>query len=962
MSFSFFSFSTYLYGQENPLVINQKVTITLDMFKKRKIVEGEKMYNQLDSLFRAQNDLKSWLKINKKIAFVFLKMNQPFRGINRFKKALDGLWRKPDNIEEWKSLAWIYANIGFVYKSSIGDFKKALYYYQKCSDIFKDELKTDSLKYSKYYYPTIGNIYTRLGDYSKALYYLQKYKILAEKAKENDEFARAANDIAIVYQSTGKNDKALKILTKALKGVHLSYETKVMLYNNLAKCYLNINDLSKAFYWINNALLISKRIESHIEPELQTSVLNTLANIYFEQENFKESKKVILKAINILKEYYQNPARREVAKLYLQLAKFNLSLQNYYESLENCQYALKLVLNNFEDPNTEVNPSPNSFYYENTIAEALLGKAKAFEKLYTVSNNQKYLFLSIKTYKLVFKVWQILRSTYEYQKSELFVLSENRILLEKAISLSYEAWEKTGDTIYYLSAYSYCEQNKNMLLLEGINKRKAHYELRLPDSLVQKEHNLNMQISWYTKQLYKHKTNSEEIYQGIGKKLFNLKEQKKLLEKEFEKKFPKYYSLIYDLKIMSISEIQNKLKPEQMLIEYFVGEKNVFVFKICKNKIDIIRIPNNFSLATELENVRNGLFEYWKMPIEKQSDILYDSLNNIYVNSAHNLYNQIIKPLGILSPKLIIIPDGILGYLPFETLLTELPENQRRFKTHKYFCKKHVICYNYSSSLWKEMSKKKYKKDKLLAMAPKFGFNRLNRKYVNNKNNFNSLNWNLEEVKGITEIVSGKYLLGQKANKKNFENHARNYTILHLATHAMLDDKNSEFSFLAFSGANDDSDSAKIYVNDLYNMDLPLNMVVLSACETGIGKLEKGEGIISLARGFAYAGTKSIINSLWEVNDKSASEIMIDFYKNLNAGYTKDEALHNAKIDYIDGQIEDRTVHPFFWASFIATGDMTPVHFNNYYNLYLILFIILCIGGILIYLKRNLFTNFFDIK
>ena len=112
-----------------------------------------------------------------------------------------------------------------------------------------------------------------------------------------------------------------------------------------------------------------------------------------------------------------------------------------------------------------------------------------------------------------------------------------------------------------------------------------------------------------------------------------------------------------------------------------------------------------------------------------------------------------------------------------------------------------------------------------------------------------------------------------------------------------------------------------LYNRDLYNLTLNAEMVVLSACETGIGELQKGEGIISLARGFSYAGAKSIITTLWSINDEKSKELMLSFYSNLKEGQTKDAALRQAKLDFIHKY--SHRAHPFFWAAFIPIGDMS---------------------------------------
>lgn len=343
------------------------------------------------------------------------------------------------------------------------------------------------------------------------------------------------------------------------------------------------------------------------------------------------------------------------------------------------------------------------------------------------------------------------------------------------------------------------------------------------------------------------------------------------------------------------------------------------------------QLPAYPNLEKHIKELKTSLYEYWLLPSLQQTPKRYAQYNARYTKMAYGLYQKLIAPLGDLPQKLIIIPDGVLGYIPFETLLSVMPQNPSAFKTHTYLSSNHQISYNYSLSLWQEMKNKKHHNKGLITFAPSFEEENTPLATVNEyrRRNMGHLNFNIKEVDNIYKICGGSTFKDIEASKENFFKVVQNYSIIHLATHAKVDDRNSDFSFLTFSGVTDTTDVGKLYVRDLYNLQIPADMVVLSACETGMGELQKGEGIISLARGFSYAGAKSIITSLWEVNDKATSEIMTDFYKNLQSGDSKDNALQKAKNTYIKKQIENASAHPFFWASFVAVGDMTPLDFGN---------------------------------
>ena len=181
-----------------------------------------------------------------------------------------------------------------------------------------------------------------------------------------------------------------------------------------------------------------------------------------------------------------------------------------------------------------------------------------------------------------------------------------------------------------------------------------------------------------------------------------------------------------------------------------------------------------------------------------------------------------------------------------------------------------------------------------------------------------------EEVFKAQKLMRGDAVLDKKATKYAFESLVGDYRIVHLATHGKANDKIGDYCFLAFTEQKDSVQNELLYVRDIYNLRLNADLVVLSACETGIGELRRGEGVISLARAFAYAGAKSLVTTLWSVNDKSTLNIMEGFYRQLRKGAPKNQALWQAKLDYL-AKSKSEMAHPFFWAAFVPIGDINPI-------------------------------------
>jgi CHAT domain-containing protein len=182
-----------------------------------------------------------------------------------------------------------------------------------------------------------------------------------------------------------------------------------------------------------------------------------------------------------------------------------------------------------------------------------------------------------------------------------------------------------------------------------------------------------------------------------------------------------------------------------------------------------------------------------------------------------------------------------------------------------------------------------------------------------------------EEINLISSYFSTRKFFDERATESVFKEKAGDYSLLHLAMHTIIDDQNPLYSKLVFTitpePANEDG-----FLNtyELFNLEMQGELAVLSACNTGTGKLERGEGIISLARGFFYAGIPSVVMTLWEVEDHSSAELMGLFYKYLQKGLPKDVALQSAKIEYLDkaGKLQS---HPYFWAGFVNIGSSSPI-------------------------------------
>jgi CHAT domain-containing protein len=333
-----------------------------------------------------------------------------------------------------------------------------------------------------------------------------------------------------------------------------------------------------------------------------------------------------------------------------------------------------------------------------------------------------------------------------------------------------------------------------------------------------------------------------------------------------------------------------------------------------------------------------------------------------YSISANFLYRKIIFPVADLmkGKDVTIVPDDELSYIPFDALLTEMPDTSRmNFNNLKYLIKLYPINYSYSATLLYDFSEVlKNEAKNILAFSPAY-HEEIGRKANDNSNvyHFIPLENTEDEIEKISNHLKTVHYTGLNASKANFLSQASNFEILHLAMHTIINDSLPMFSKLVFSDpkiGSDDDGFLNTY--EIYNMKLNSRMVVLSACETGSGKLQKGEGIMSMARGFLYAGCPSIIMTMWQVDDQSGSNLMADFYNYLSKGKRKDVALRLAKLKHLENA-DPAQSHPHYWLGYVSVGSSDPLFSGK--KIYLIVFLILIVIGLIgdWYLRKRFKSN-----
>ena len=472
----------------------------------------------------------------------------------------------------------------------------------------------------------------------------------------------------------------------------------------------------------------------------------------------------------------------------------------------------------------------------------------------------------------------------------------------------------------------------------------------MPDSLQAEERKLLTKRDELNAFLHKGEagTNADSLIRELNIVNRNLDD----FQKKMEQDYTEYAALKYQDVLPIVADVQNSLQEGEALIQYVVGTSQSYLIYMDKQEMEVLNLDIEQSMLTEkVEILRKTLMDYEQDNYEE------------YTSTAHWFYQQLLEPVLVEKTDiehLIIIPDNQLGHLPFETFLTE-PANDQNYNELPYLLLKYQVSYNYSVRLWQEnqIEKELTNNDEILGIAAHYElvYDSLlmdirSAKDIKLRNVLSPLPEARKEVVFLSEIFDGKFLLDSNANEAAFKREAAEYAVIHLAMHGLLDNRVSNLSSLAFTENGDTIENNFLYAYEISKLNLNADLVVLSACETGYGKFERGNGVASLARSFMYAGVPAMVVSLWEVNDRSTAILMESMYKKLSEGNSKSEALRQAKIEYIKST-KGFAASPAFWSPFIQIGNNQPVNIKAKSNnlLFYILGGLGAIGVILFLLK-----------
>ena len=779
----------------------------------------------------------------------------------------------------------------------------------------------------------LGDIDNAKQNIEKAIHIFEELKTNLETPKEEipdliENLIIAYNDLANINKDSKNYKEAINYYQKVISLLTEQNPDIIISINNLALCHIEMGNYDKALHSLKRAESLSNKSEYPEKLKWDASINHNFGLVYNKFGKFSTALDYANKSLVQKKDYYnKNINHPKIALAYELLADINYNQKNFTASLEYYQTSINTLIPSFTNKDYTVNPtlSEQLIYEKIRVVKPLALKGDSFYEMYTLNSDKTHLENAMNAYLTLDTLLFEIRKNFKEDGSKYLIAEDSYQYYEKAIATASKLYELQGEQKYKEFMLTLSERNKAQILFEGIKSREAIKLSKVSEEILNTEKELSQKITQLEKEAYSKPENTI-----LKNEIFDKKRERRLL---IEKHFPEYYSAGFQNNPIVIGEIQNSLSDDEAIIEYFLGKETIYSMVISK---DVFEVTSSDITEDFEEKIRSLLKE-----ISAQNTS--NSKTSTFNSFASYLYNNLLEePIKIINNKavtrLTIVPDGILGFLPFDVLLTEPYDENWTNLDVPFALKKYAFSYLYSV-------KQKINNTGKIKTQPKYDFGGFaldysdRENYASNKESRNKLNTlpnAIAEVESIKSLVGGESWTNSFATKKEFKTNAPHCALLHLSLHGILDKDNPMLNHFVFYKENGAAvDEEKLYAAELYNMDFKAKMAVLSACNTGIGELKKGEGVMSISRGFAYAGCPSVVMSLWQLNDQAASQIMPDFYTNLKAGDTKDRALQKAKLKYVQNIDVASLSKPFYWANVILLGDNSPINHTNNWTPYL---------------------------
>ena len=857
-----------------------------------------------------------------------------------------------------KDLGLFYNNAGGIV-GKLENNDSALEYYLKALDILLHSLDSNHT-FIGTIFNNIGTTYADRSDYQKAIEYVSRSLDIA-RASEN-EFSElfALINLGNYKFISGEYDQSTPLLLNALElsesllGEENLYKAGIL--DMLSELYTQENRFELAIETATQSLDI--RLEMFGDAPLDVAFSYfAVGNAYQKAGKFEEALPYALEGLKLRAEILKNDVKLanshyQVGEIYLFLNQFGEARTHLGKALEifeklghkqsavmdvhtrlgdiarnegNTEKALALykkgirsLLLTSDLVQTDETPKIENLQFAPNLQIPINGTIICNMLLYQEDsiNHEDNLLSALEYCQLGIDYFNLYTASSHEENSSYIWANYTGLFYNFGIEVAYSAYQHFNNPQHIELAWELISKLKYQSLRRTLQQHRKINFAGLPKEITDEEQRLKTAIADIQSNLLTDTLSTFEDLTGLQLEYSTLMDR-------IKSDYPKYYQLRFDQSIPSITDIQETLTDTTQILQYFVSENYFHVIAITRDEIA-------FFESSLDKNTYDGLLDTIILALRTQDCSAFQS-------TSHQLKSIFFTPFADASKReFIIIPHDRLYQINFEFLVDNVKDEDCNFSDISYLIEKYQFRYVY---LPEELltESKEAPTVSLLAVAPGFDQD-IKDGYVNSSLRSSEkvdssylrvtrLPWAVETAEELRRNIRARTLINEEATEDNVKSIIPDYGILHFGTHAEVNDTNPLNSHLILNKSQGEEDGY-LHNYEIYNLPLQASLVSLTACETGIGKLQAGEGMLSMARAFRYAGCPSIAMSLWKIDDQSSAKIMQRFYTNLNQKMPKHTALRKAKLEFLSSSPQELS-NPLFWAGMIVVGNVSPVQIST---------------------------------
>jgi len=919
-------------------------------------------YNEALPLRRAVGDRSGEAQTLNNIGSVYYSLGELQKALEKYNEALPLRCAAGDRSGEATTLN----NVGTVY-NSLGEMRKALEKFNEALPILQaiGDRNIEATTFNN-----IGAVYNSLGERQKALEKFNEALPIFQALGNRSVEAATLNNIGTVYRSLGEMQKALEKFNEALPINRMlgDRDGEAVTLNNIGAAYRSLGELRKALEKFNEALPICKAVG---ERRVEVATLNNIGTVYRSLgetrkalENYNEAL-LILKAIgdrrgeaitldNIGQFYHSLGEMRKALDRFSEALLINQAvgdrnlnasilnnLGREYNSLGEMQKALEKY--------NEALPIRREVGDRNGEADTLLGIARVEQKRGNLPQARQIIEQAV-------GLIESLRTNIPSQELRASYFANRQELFESYIDVLMQMHKQNPPAAFDAVALSVSERARARSLLELLKESRADIRQGVDSSLLERERSLQQRLNGKAAMQARllNRKHTPEQAAAAAKEIAVITAEYEDVQAQIRARSPRYAALTQP-QPLGLTEIQQQaLDEDTLLLEYALGEKRSYLWLVSQRSIDGYELPPRAELEAAARRVYELLTvrpKRWAPPDPQ------------FIAQAMSLSRMLLGPAAtrLGGKRLVVVAPGALSYLPFAAL--PAPEDEKRpAGGYEPLIAKHEVVSVPSASVLsiirrETAGRQRAAKSVAVLADPVFEeddprldeakngnssgktsatraadaeLSELTRairtmNFPDARDGFTRLAFSHQEAESIIALTpkgTGLKATDFKASRDlALSGQLSQYRILHFATHGLLNSERPELSGLVFSLIDQEGkpQDGFLRLHEIYNLQLNADLVVLSACETGLGKEIKGEGLIGLTRGFMYSGAPRVIASLWNVDDLATAELMKLFYQRmLKDGLPAGAALRAAQLEL---SRQKRWASPYYWAGFVLHGE-----------------------------------------